>query len=228
MLVCLHISVCGVLHRRSDLAAERSRRVQAEALIHRAKGGGIRPGDFPSVRDVDRHVEQLADDAITWTEKACAIGGSHSALPATIESVLESMFMVCREEVKRCLDERLESLSAFLGNDEPILLSGGDAMNLDTQYVLYECLCKNFQTIVSVEPDHMDDLANDVQRRCEKMPADASLVEDIIFGDARPSFDVLMKNYILVFVEVSACREKSTSRRCGGGFALHGGRHSHV
>lgn len=187
---------------RSNAAAEKARRLHAEALINRAKGGGIRPGDFPSVRDVDRHVEDLANDAILWTEKACAIGGSHAALPETIESVLENTFKVCREEVKRCLDERQESLSAFLGNNEPVALSGGDSMNLDTQYVLYECLCKNYQTIVSNEPEHMRELATEVQRRCQA-PADASFTGDVIFGDGWPFFEALMKNYTLVFVEVS-------------------------
>lgn len=206
-----HISICGVLHNRDDLAAEKSnvaaekkRRIHAEAIINRAKGGGIRPGDFPNVRDVDRHVEELAHEAILWSEKACAIGGSHSALPATIESIFENTFKVCREEVKRRLDEKQNNLSAFLGNDEPVVLSGGDSMNLDTQYVLYECLCKNYQKIVPVELDNMEWLASEVQRGCT-MPADASLVRGVMSGDAWPFFDALMKNYIMVFVEVSAC-----------------------
>ncbi|CAM9721272.1 unnamed protein product [Pylaiella littoralis] len=187
---------------KSELAAEKDRRVRAEALINRTRGGGIRVGDFPSVRDVDRHVEDLANYAITWAEKACAIGGSHSALPETIESVLENTFKVCRDEVKQCLDEKLENLSAFLGSNEPVVLSGGDSMNLDTQYVLYECLCKNYRTIVSTEPNHMEELANEVSQLCEA-PADESLVGGIIFGDAWPLFDELMQNYILVFVEMA-------------------------
>lgn len=176
--------------------------MKADGIIQRNKGGGARPDDFPSVRDVDLHVENLAGHGINWAQKACVSRGTHSALPATIKSVLENAFLVCREEVKRCFDERLQSLSGFLGNDEPVVLSGGDSMNLDTQYVLYECLRRNFQTIVSTEPDHVKELAGVVQQRCEEV-ADGSLAEDVIFGDdAWPLFDNLMKKYVMVFVEV--------------------------
>ncbi|CAN0072068.1 unnamed protein product [Scytosiphon promiscuus] len=186
-----------------DFEAEHDRRVKAEALIHRSKGGGIRPGEFPSVRDVDRHVEQLADDALEWTERACSVGESHPALPATIQSVLENTFIVCREEVERCLDERLRNLSAFVGNEEPVLLSGGESMNLDTQYVLYECLRRNFTSIVPAEPEHMEELASAVQRRCGSR-ADRTLTNKVIFDErARPSYDALAKHYILVFVEMA-------------------------
>lgn len=198
----------SLLHRRSALTAEKSRRERAEALVRLNKPGGIRPGDFPSVRDVDRDVEKLADDALAWTEKASAIGGSHPALPATTKSVLENTFLVCREEVRRCLDRRLKSLSEFLGDDEPIVLSGGDAMNLDTRYVLYECLCRNFRTIVPLEPDRVAHLARAVQQRCGGGGGvDGSLASDVIFGnDAWPSYDGLVKSYIMVFVEVSGLR----------------------
>lgn len=179
---------------------ERNRRARAEALVNRAKGGGIRPGDFPSVRDVFQNVDQLADDALTWTEKACAIAGSNRALPTTLQSILESTFLVCREEVKRCLDRRLQSLSNFLGNNEPVLLSGGDAMNLDTQYVLYECLCKNYETIVPVEPDDMSRLAGTIVGRSQ---GPQQLAESIVFGDGWHAFQDLMENYMKVFVEVS-------------------------
>lgn len=190
------------MRRREDFAAEQNRRKKAEAIIQRANPGGIRPGDFPSVRDVDRDVENLAGHAIKWSEKACAIGGSHPALPATVKSVLQNTFLVCREEVKRCFDVKLQSLSEFLGNDEPIVLSGGDSMNLDTQYVLYECLCRNFRTIVSMEPDRMEELAETVQQRSGGA-VDGKLAGDITSGEAWPSFDNLMKKYIMVFVAVS-------------------------
>ena len=207
LCLCLYLTFAHTITplwfcRRGDLAAEQNRRIRAEALIQRAKGGGIRPGDFPSVRDVDRDVEKLAEHAIKWTEKACAIGGSHPALPVTMKSVLENTFLVCREEVKMRFDDKLLSLSEFLGNDEPIVLSGGDSMNLDTQYVLYECLCRNFKTIVPVDPDNMDQLAGKIQQRCGGT-ADANLADEVIFGDAWLAFDNLMKNYIMVFVEVS-------------------------
>eukprot|EP00752_Nemacystus_decipiens_P012746 g11287.t1 len=194
-----------VLRRREDLQAEHKRRTRAEAIILRARGGGIRMGDFPSVRDVNGHVERLADHARTWTEKACAVGGSRPALPATTKSILESTFLVCREEVERCLDRRVRGLREFLGNDEPIeliQLSGGNAMNLDTQYVLYECLCRNFQTIVSLEPNRMNELADMVHQRCAGEGAsDEDLASRITSGDAWPSFDNLMKSYIRVMVE---------------------------
>ncbi|CAM9412475.1 unnamed protein product, partial [Hapterophycus canaliculatus] len=185
---------------RRDLATERNRRARAEALVQRAKGGGIRPSDFPSVRDVFQNVDQLADDALTWTEKACAIGGVNTALPMTLQSILENTFAVCREEVKRCLDGRLQSLSDFLGNDEPVLLSGGDAMNLDTQYVMYECLCRNYETIVPVEPDDMRRLASAIVERSQGPQA---LVDSIVHGDAWHSFEDLMENYMTVFVEMA-------------------------
>ncbi|CAN0442403.1 unnamed protein product, partial [Ectocarpus sp. 12 AP-2014] len=187
---------------RRDLETEHTRRVRAETLVHRAKGGGLRSGDFPSVRDVYQHVYQLADDALAWTEKACTVGGSHPALNGTILNVLYNTFLVCREEVQRCLDERLQNLSAFLGNDEPILLSAGDEMNLDTQYVLYECLCKDYQRIVPADPDRMNALAGVVLQRCGE-PADRSLASKIISGSTWPSFEALMKNYLLVFVEMA-------------------------
>ncbi|CAM9695312.1 unnamed protein product [Ectocarpus sp. 12 AP-2014] len=187
---------------RRNLETEHTRRVKAETLVHRAKGGGLRSGDFPSVRDVYQHVYQLADDALAWTEKACAVGRSHPALNGTILSVLYNTFLVCREEVQRCLDERLQNLSAFLGNDEPILLSAGDEMNLDTQYVLYECLCKDYQRIVPADPNRMNALAGVVLQRCEE-PADRSLANEIISGATWPSFEALMKNYLLVFVEMA-------------------------
>ncbi|CAM9486356.1 unnamed protein product [Scytosiphon promiscuus] len=185
---------------RKDLATERNRRARAEALVNRAKGGGIRPGDFPSVRDVQQGVDQLADDALTWTEKACSIGGSDVALPLTLQSILESTFVVCRGEVELCLERRLQSLSEFLGNQEPVLLSGGDSMNLDTQYVLYECLCRNYESIVPMGPDDMSRLARAIVESC-RGPRD--LAESIISGDAWFSFEDLMENYMMVFVEMA-------------------------
>lgn len=182
---------------------ERNRRMKADGIIQRAKGGGIRPGDFPSVRDVDLDLENLAGYAIKWAEKACDIGGTHHpALPETVKTVLENTLLVCRQEVKRCFDERFESLRGFLGNDEPVALSGGDSMNLDTQYVLYECLRRNFRTIVPTEPDRVKELAGVVQQRSEGV-ADGGLAGEIIFGDAWAPFDDLVTKFIIVFVEVS-------------------------
>lgn len=203
----LHVLTCFAAvffsRRREELANERTRRMKADGIIQRAKGGGIRPGDFPSVRDVYLDLEDLPGDAIKWAENACAIGGTHPALPTTVKCVLENTFLVCREEVKRCFDERLQSLSGFLGNDEPIALTGGDSMNLDTQYVLYECLRRNFRTIVPTEPDHVKELAGMVQQRSEGGGADGNLAGDVMFGDAWPSFDNVVKRFIMVFVEVS-------------------------
>lgn len=202
--------------RREHLATEQNRRQTAEAIIQRAKGGGIRPGDFPSVRDVDRDVENLARHAQTWAETACAIGGSRPALPAVVKSVLRNTFLVCREEVQACLDRKLESLSEFLGKNEPIALSGlsgGDSMNLDTQYVLYECLCRNFRDIVPTDPGRMEDLAGMVHQRSGGA-ADGDLAGDVIYGDAWPAFDNLMKKYIMAFVEVGKT-PNSPARRKG-------------
>ena len=202
-----HHRIGLTLRRREELTSERNRRQKAESIIQHDKGGGIRPGDFPSVRDVDLDLENLAGHAITWAEQACAVDGGapHPALPATVRSVLENTFLVCRQEVKRCFDERLQSLSGFLGNDEPVELSGGDSMNLDTQYVLYECLRRNYRTIVPTEPDRVRELASAVQESCEEGSGeDDNLAGDIIFGDeAWPSFDNLVKKFIMVFVEVS-------------------------
>ena len=107
--------------------------------------------------------------------------------------------------MKRSFDAKLQSLSDFLGNDEPIVLSGGDSMNLDTQYVLYECLCRNFRTIVPTEPDRMETLADMVQQRSGGA-GDGDLAGDVISGDAWPSFENLMKKYIMVFVEVRVAK----------------------
>ncbi|CAN0138265.1 unnamed protein product, partial [Ectocarpus sp. 13 AM-2016] len=190
-----------VARLRRDLETEHTRRVKAETLIHKSSGSGLRPGAFPGVRDVYQHVGHLADDALAWTEKAFVVGGSRQAWYRTTRSVLYNTFLVCREEVQRCLDERLQNLSAFLGNDEPILLSAGDEKSLDTQYVLYECLCRNYRTIVSTEPDRMDELAELILQRCGE-PADRGLANEITSGATWPSFEALMKNYLLVFVEV--------------------------
>ncbi|CBJ31182.1 expressed unknown protein [Ectocarpus siliculosus] len=187
---------------RRDLDTEHTRRVNAETLIHRSSGGGLRPGVFPSVGDVYQHVGHLADDALAWTEKAFAVGGSRQTWYGTTRSVLYNTFLVCREEVQRCLDERLQILSAFLGNAEPILLSAGDEKSLDPQYVLYECLCRKYRTIVSTEPDRMDELARLILQRCGE-PADRGLANEITSGATWPSFEALMKNYLLVFVEMA-------------------------
>ncbi|CAN0325069.1 unnamed protein product [Ectocarpus sp. 12 AP-2014] len=191
-----------VVRLRRDLETEHTRRVKAETLIHKSSGSGLRPGAFPGVRDVYQHVGHLADDALAWTEKAFAVGGSRQAWYRTTRSVLYNTFLVCREEVQRCLDERLQNLSAFLGNDEPILLSAGDEKSLDTQYVLYECLCRKYRTIVSTEPDRMDELAGLILQRCGE-PADRGLANEITSGATWPSFEALMKNYLLVFVEMA-------------------------
>ncbi|CAM9617095.1 unnamed protein product [Ectocarpus fasciculatus] len=171
-------------------------------MIYPSNDGGLRPGDFPSVGDVYQHVGHLADDALAWTEKAFAVGGSHPAWHGTTRSVLENTFLVCREEVKRSFDERLQNLSAFLGNDQPVLLSAGDEKNLDTQYVLYECLCRKYRTIVSTEPDRMDDLAGVILQRCGE-PADRGLANEITSGATWSPFEALMKSYLLVFVEMA-------------------------
>ncbi len=197
--------------RRGALAEEKSRRTGAERLVYCSKGGGgIRPSEFPSVRDVTQSIEQFPTHAINWSDQARAIGGSHRALPATMQSVLVHTFLVCKEEVERCLGGRLGSVSNFL--DEPVELSelsGGDPTNLDPHYVLYECLCRTYRTIVPTDQVRMDELAGIVQQRCaEGGRTDAGLARDIIFGEeAWPYFDNLMKNYILVFVEVR--REES-------------------
>eukprot|EP00752_Nemacystus_decipiens_P007642 g6831.t1 len=195
---------------QEELKNERSRRMMADGIIQRVKPGGLRPGDFPSVRDVDNDLENLAGHAIKWAEKACGAGGTahHSALPATVRSVLENTFLVCRQEVKRCFDERLRSLSGFLGNDEPVQLSGrDDSMKLDTQYVLYECLRRNFRTIVPTEPESVKELAATVQQRTSEGGGDANgdLAGDIIFGsdDVWVPFDNLVKEFIKVFVEMA-------------------------
>lgn len=190
-----------VWRNREELEAERSRRIKAEAIISRAKPGGLRTDGFPNVRDVVGHMEHLTDLVLTWTSKAIAIADTHKDLPTTMKNILTTTFVVCRGEVNRCLENKLQSLWAFLGNDEPVTLAGDESMNLDTQYVLYESLCKNFQTIVSVEPEVLDELANAIVKRCGEL-ADAQLANSLIFGDARSAFDTLMKNYIMVFVEV--------------------------
>lgn len=190
------------MRQREDLEEEQHKRRIADSIINRAKPGGIR-GDFPSVRDVDKHVEKLAGDAIRWTEEACAIGRSHAALPATVQSVLTNTFLVCKEEVTRCFRGKTQSLSDFLGSDEPVELSGGNSMKLNTQYVLYECLRQNFQTIVPLDPERIGELAREVQQRCGGAE-DGDIVSDVINGDrAWPSFANLVKKYIMVFVEVS-------------------------
>ncbi len=185
--------------------AERSRRIKTEAIVQRSRGGGgIRRGEFPSARDVARDVEGLAHHALMWTDRAAAVGGSNPALLETTRSVLESAFLVCGVEVKRCLDGRLRNLSEFLGHGEPVALSdlsGGDSMNLDTQYVLYECLCRNFRGIVSTESDRMEHLAGRIEERCGGT-AEKSLARRITSGDAWVPFESLMKKFIGVFVAV--------------------------
>lgn len=192
--------VFRALRNRKELEEERRRRVKAETIISRTKPGGLRTDGFPNVRDVVRHVEQLTDVVLRWTSKATAVVGSHQVLPSTMRHILVQTFVVCREEVTRCLDKRLQSLSAFLGNDEPVTLAGDESMNLDTQYVLYETLCTNHQTIVSVEQEVLNELSNVIVQRCGGLAN--SQLTNMIFGDARSYFEALLKSYIMVFVEV--------------------------
>ena len=144
---------------------------------------------------------QLVQDVFSWTEKAFALRGSNPALPATIRDVLEHTFTVCREEVGRCFDVRLQGLSEFMGTGEAVSLSpGGGSMSLATQYVLFECLRSNHRKIVSMEPDNMQHLAANILRRCGKSER---LAKAIVLGDAWPSFEILMQHYATVFVEAS-------------------------
>lgn len=50
---------------------------------------------------------------VTWTGKADVKG---------IRRILTETFIVCKGEVGRCLEERLQSLSALLGGEEPVTL----------------------------------------------------------------------------------------------------------
>ena len=209
--VKLIATCCGMnesrLVRRRELSVERNRRKWAEAIYLRTQAGGIRPdSEFPSVRDVVQDVQYLLiQDVLTWTEKACGLHGSNPALPATIRDVLVHTFTACREEVKRCLDMRLQGLSGFMGKDEAISLSpGGDTMSLATQYVLYECLRKNHRNIVSTEPDITSRLAASILQRCRRSE---KLAEAIVRGDAWPSFETLVQHYTKVFVEASTIEE---------------------
>lgn len=98
------------------------------------------------------------------------------------------------------MDKRMEALSEFLGHKEPVKL-GGDMMNLDTNYVLYECLARNYQSIVSNEPAHINTLARSILQRCEGN-ADKRLAKKMISGDAWALFETVLKRYLLIFVEV--------------------------
>lgn len=163
--------------------------------------------DFPNVRDVVQHVDQLTTAVLKWTGKACAIAGSNEELPATMQDILMQIFVICKEEVHRCLDARLDSLATFLGDGEPVTLSGDDSMNLDTQYVVYQCLSTNYKEIVPVDEDHIRELADNIVHRCEQGAAQ-SLARRMVSGDS--SFQVLMESYILLFIEVRLpCRPAS-------------------
>ncbi len=201
----LHNRHASHLDNRKEISIEENRRKWAEALFLRTKAGGIRPdSDFPSVRDVVQDVQGLLiQDALAWTEKACALHGSHPALPATIRDVLVHTFTVCREEVERCLDIRLQGLSGFMGNQEAISLSSSSGecpMNLDAKYVLYECLRKDYRKIVPTKPDNMRNLAASIVGRCERPD---NIAKAIVSGDAWPSFEALMQHYTTLFVEAS-------------------------
>lgn len=103
-------------------------------------------------------------------------------------------------QVGRCMGNRMQALSEFLGGKEPVKL-GGDMMNLDTSYVLYECLARNYQSVVPVEPDHMNALAIDILQRSGGS-ADKLLAKKMISGDAWALFEAVMQRYILILVEV--------------------------
>ncbi|CBJ30721.1 expressed unknown protein [Ectocarpus siliculosus] len=198
---------------RKKVATEKSRRELAEAdmeaarrqlnayesLVLRSEVKGVRPGnDFPSVRSVLQEIKHgLIDDALRWTEKVSTLGGSQAGLTATIRAVLEHTFHVCRKEAMRCLDNRLRAFTECLGEDEPISLSGDKSMNLDTEYVLYTCLCRNYKTIVSMKPSQVQNLAVTIVQRCK---GHEDLAGSITSGNARPFFDALMKHYLQVFI----------------------------
>ncbi|CAM9606396.1 unnamed protein product, partial [Ascophyllum nodosum] len=109
---------------RNSLAAERSRREYAEAVIARARPGGWCTSKFPKAGQVVQHVEHLTDLVLRWTAKARASGESHEDFPRTIQRILIEAFTVCKQEVERCLEERLRGLSTFLGEEEPVTLLG--------------------------------------------------------------------------------------------------------
>ena len=150
-------------------------------------------------------MEHLTDLVLRWTAKARASGESHEDFPRTIQRILIEAFTVCKQEVERCLEERLRGLSTFLGEEEPVTLLGDVSMNLDTQYVLYECLCRNFRSIVPVRQENIDALANSILQRCVEH-SDQSLAKTLILGDPRFSFEVLLKDYVILFIEVQRLR----------------------
>jgi len=184
--------------RLYDLEAERNRRLKAEAIIARTKPGGLRMSDFPKVRDVLKNLDHASEDAFRWIDEASAIASSHAAFTPTMQSILVNTFVVSSETIRRHLDERMRNLSAFLGSSEPVTLSGDDSMNLDPQFVLYESLCKNYQSIVPMESDNMRDISNDVLRRCDGL----ANAKAMIFGEPWSSYQTLLKSYITVMLEV--------------------------
>lgn len=202
----LHRLTCCVI-TRSDAVAERQRRDYAKALFNRATPGGLRMSDFPNVRDVVQHLDQLTTAVLKWTGKACTIAGSHEELPAIMQDILMQVFVVCKEEVRRCLDAPLDSLSTFLGDGEPVTLSGDDSMNLDTQYVLYQCLSSNYKELIRVDEEYTRKVADIIVQHCGQGAAQ-NLARSMLLGDS--SFQVLMESYLLLFVEVRLpCRSAS-------------------
>lgn len=196
---------------KAELETERDKRVYYEALVlrKRSEREGVRPdSNFPSVHAVVQDVKhRLVNDALTWSETVSALCESQPDLPATIRAVLEHTFNVCREEATRCLGERLGAFKQCLGKDEPISLSGDIPMNLDTEYVLYECLRRNYQTIVSMKPHRMKNLAATIVQRCGRHE---NLAGAITSNNAWLSFNVLMEHYLQVFVAVSGSARRSS------------------
>lgn len=75
-------------------------------------------------------------------------------------------------------------------------------MNLDTQYVLYECLTRHYKTLVPTDQEHINGLANAILQRAGANSGRQQLANKITSGDLGLSFEAVMKHYLMVFVEV--------------------------
>lgn len=161
--------------------------------------------DFPSVRDVTRHVEQAANGVLRWTGDATSAVGPNPALSTTIQTVLASTFAVCKGEVTKRLNHRLRNFKVFLGDSEPVTLAGDGSMNLDTQEVMYQTLRGQYTTLVPTDHGHMNSLAGTILKHAMDLSADPQLAQTMIFNldNAGESFQRVMKSYLDMFVQVS-------------------------
>lgn len=76
-------------------------------------------------------------------------------------------------------------------------------MNLDTEYVMYEVLTRNYKTLVPVDEEHINRLADQIVDSVIAEGGDEQFVQTLTYDDRWTKFANLIPTYLEVLVEVS-------------------------